>query len=164
MATLVEIRKAAQQGNHKAMAAFSFLKQYIQRNPPGSKHRLSAPNRQAIAHLKTAVAAEDVEMLIQVLPTVGKDLIASNGAAVVMANGPNLDKPRLTLIAEALGEKFKKAFITGFRLGGEDEVKVLAPKVPPEERGALQIGWAVGLARKIQAVRISGIPLVVLSK
>jgi len=150
MAVIVMVAKKAKEGNARAQVAFQSLKKYILSHPPGFK-KLPKANREAFVFLKAANHESDFGAMTEIIPTVGRGVEPACGAAVVLANGQMLDKPRLTAISDATGAK--KAFVTGFRRGGRTNLNKVLSQIPKEEMRAFYIGWIVGFARGIQACR-----------
>lgn len=137
IATIVETRKAAERGIARAKFAFGELSKYI-RNHPISK-RVSFGEEQPIVALKTQIEAPSNLHYGAAVSGLVKD----NTSIIVLANGPELTEEKVTSISQFCPEK--DSFMAGF--GGD--------------RSALatqsgKVGWFVGLARKIQAVRMPG--------
>ena len=91
--------------------------------------------------------------IFQLLRTDGSHFLAS---CIILANGPDLDRPRVETIAENFGED-SMFFAKGFALCAEPrKVSAFGQELDSDQRRALRIGQCVGCARMIQKVRTDG--------
>jgi hypothetical protein len=83
-------------------------------------------------------------------------------AIVTLANGPNLlkdgERNLLDSVKQSFPEPEQKAFVFGMR----SELSSL-DQIPPDKQAAFLVGHTLATARKIQAVRLPGVPLKVLA-
>lgn len=157
MGILFLLGKQAKEGNGKAARAVQEIQRYIAANPArptfGVEHAQDTP---LLAKLNHFTQTEDDNQycmaVVRIVP------LCSERAITVLSHGPDVfhDEQRLkTLSCSFGGEDETGAF--GYGLIGEE--------IDPQTEGqakAWHVGRCVGLARKIQAVRI-GAPLAVLN-
>lgn len=137
IAIIIETRKAAERGVARAKFAFGELSKYI-RNHPVSK-RISFGEESPIIALKTQIQAPSALHYGAAVSGLVKD----KAAIVVLANGPEITPERVSCICECCPEK------DSFNAGFSGDRSALATQ-------SGKLGWFVGLARKLQAVRLPG--------
>lgn len=154
MSILQEIGKRAKAGDEKAKHAVVLVKDFIKAHPPGITY-VPSKVRDFFSHLKGAIKSlnpyEYATSLLTLIPR-QKDLYATS---LALANGPDLNKggpanPRI------------RSLIASYPTGGEREVFKAAmmnqQKTCDQYPEACKTGKAVGLAKRIQAVR-KGAPI-----
>lgn len=173
MALLQRIGENAKRGNPRARMAAYLCDAYIRNHPPGSFG--ADPGRQRVhvsGLLGTVTQAiktrpEPVEYssaLHALLPGV-LAVVDPSDAAVIVSNGPDLtdkENSRISAILAAFhSDEEKKAFVAGART---DALKTVLAKVSTNAKAACAIGYIIGLARRIQLVRLPNTPISVFSK
>lgn len=150
-ATIIEVRKAAEQGNPEAQEAFRVLHDVI--TGGGGAGEFGADQSVALVAASQKDASDPYRYPVtvaQLLRTDGEHFLAS---ALLLANGPPLDKTRVDAIAQNFGPEVG-LFAWGYRLAAEpDRARAFGRGLSPEERRVLSVGRCVGRARAIQGVR-----------
>jgi hypothetical protein len=170
MAIICEVRDNAKKGDPKAKQAFKLLDQYTREhanNPENLNHYDSTMGDDEAADLASTMCGEEVDYAVAIRQKAPAAIQASNRKAIVtLANGPSLLPGERNLVRE-VGETFqteeeKEAFILGARFCA----KALAAMqdMTHEAQHALLLGYVLGTARKIQAVREPNMPISVQSR
>lgn len=157
MGILFMLGKQAKQGNRKAARAVQEIQRYIQANPVKSSFGAEVPNDgpllKKLNHFtQTDDNREYCMAVVKLVP------LCSERAITILSHGPDVFHDELRL--QCLSTSF----------GGEDETGafgygLIGEEIDPQTDGqakAWHVGRCIGLARKIQAVRI-GAPLGVLN-
>ena len=180
MATLNEIRKAAQRGNQKAQMGFEAVKAYIQKNPTEANRkamekdvRISGEARQVLKDLRKVTkkssmmgaenasvpdpaTARDTCIIVLALPTVGGER-ALNAGCVLLANGPKLTDARIRQIGEAIKDESMRAYfyryIVNYCPTGRE------PELPSQLDAIAKAGRVIGQARALQIARLPNSPV-----
>lgn len=174
MATILEVGNAARKGGERAKAAYRMLKQYIDTHPAhentfGEEIVLAQQNRALVHTLSSAIEqstpVQYVSAVMALVPSVGFDSL--DKASVTLANGPDISSSEseyLTAVNESFPEEERKAFQFGLKNSSNlSKILAVAQKANDKENKALQIGYSMGVARRIQAVRHDNAPISVLS-
>lgn len=175
MGTLAMVRINAKKGDPRAKYTLAFLTKWIEQNPPETNKfgaELLVPSAQKeLVILSHAIQTENPEeystAVLALVPS--KGLPALECAAVTLANGPNIfehaGQERVVAISDALPEGMeRKAFLFGLSNSGKlSKLAAIAARVMPAVNRAMQLGFAVGLARRIQGVRLNNVPIALLS-
>lgn len=169
MALLQRVGENARRGVPRAQVAFSLCQEYMNTHGPNT---FGAERRQVRGLLGTVsnaikTRAEPLEYssaLHALLPGI-LSVVDPSDAAVIIANGPQLygkDNERLSAILAAFPtDDERKAFTSG---ASTDYVEKALQKVTPPLKPACAIGYIVGLARRIQLVRLPETPISAFSK
>lgn len=173
MGTLCLVRENAKRGEARAIYTRDFLVKYIDANPPPENRfgqELLAPaTNKAISALAQAIQSEDpVEYSTAVLAlTPGNSTDALEKTAVALANGPELwePNPRISALQAMFTTPLEaKAFAYSFQYSNQlSRLLSIAISALPTVKRAMQIGYAVGLARRIQGIRRDDVPIATLS-
>ncbi len=167
MAIICEVRDNAKKGDPKAKQAFKLLDQYTRETSHKMNHNdsTSSVGDDEAADLAASMGGEDFAgAVIEKGPAA---IEASNRKAIVtLANGPSLLPVAGYNPIRDIGQRFqtdeeKDAFILGAKFCG----KALAAmqEMSHEAQHALMLGYVLGTARKIQAVRLPNVPISVQS-
>lgn len=99
--------------------------------------------------------------LVNIAPEIAKNSVPK--AIVTLANGPTLleradQEPLIKLIADSIEDPDAR---TAFAIGVKhsDQVAEAAKRLPPQCQAMLRLGYLLGQARKIQAVRLKKTPV-----
>lgn len=176
MSVLVAVRNAAERGNERATMAKDIIAKYIDTHPIDGTPNIGAENsviqnslEKVKGFIKRAFERSPFHYAVTVKES-ANCLPIDSGYVVRLANGPILlsKKDELNPHVTAIFKTFQtpieqKAF--GFALKTQDKGKVigLCQRVSSLEQNALKIGYAVGLAKRIQAVRLPTTPIAILS-
>lgn len=166
LATIVLIRKAAVKGSERAKRGLRALEHYARKNKISTTSfgrdtsRLSASLDK---HHETSLEySSAIRAIVPVLA--GKD---PDCAIVTLANGPELlgeKNETVEKLSQGLSEAARKAFRYGFSNSYHSaKVASVAHRLSEGERESLQLGYCVAMAKRIQAVRLPGTPIKVLS-
>jgi len=176
MAMIVMVRESAHAGSQRAKQAFRALMQYIKTNPIGkSSFGFDAATEHSAERVADALEAAIDESdplhystaLVALVPSIGME--SAERAAVILSNGPALfgaddSNPRITAVKGAFcSPREQQAFVYGFRNSNSvAQIMAAGSGMSPAEGRALQVGYTLGYARAIQAVRQPNIPIAVL--
>jgi len=165
MAMLQMVGENARKGVPKAKAAAAAVARYIADNPaPISNWEEGAS---IIGILKNPDNSdEDVFETLLALPRF-EDSNLIQTACVVLSMGPNWDNPRVHALDNLLapGTPMKDTFRMGLENAGEPSViQPTMRRLQPELAGYLCAGHCIGMARKIQIMRLPDSPVGILCK
>lgn len=167
MAIICEVRDNAKKGDPTAKKAYKLLEAYTARNPHQNLNSFD-PNigEDEACDLATQICGEDYgAAVIEAVPAVISQSPAK--AVVTLANGPSLlPQEDGTNLIRTVAEKFedpelRQAFATGAK--HTVEALPLLKSMSHDAQHALFLGYILGQARCIQAVRETDTPLSVLS-
>lgn len=161
VAILVQIRENAKKGIPRALDAYAACRKYIKLHPVTDKSFFAGEPAPAlempspIRLLSTNLAKSPNEnhyaaIVAAFVPNTGTSIQSVENTATVLANGPVITEEMIKRIVGMIDKK--EIFFIGLTCD-EDKAKELAVKVSPDGRKALQLGYAVGLARKLQDLR-----------
>lgn len=169
MANIVLVRKNKNK-NFRANRAYKLIYGYIKANPPkvsrvGFNGEIGEDLDKSINSLVTYIKKQNPTAFVAALKgmvlEIGKYAISS------LANGPNLlgDKNKyITETESSYSGNEKKAFKLGYNCSDDSgRVARYSRKIDKKSRAALAIGCMVGMARRIQAVRLPESPISILS-
>lgn len=171
MSQLCLVREEAEKGNKGAQRSLAILLDYIQKHPIESTSRFGDEMRRdneadRLSELMFATMGNEdsyPRAVINLVPEIAKNDF--NKAIVTLANGPSLLGNGEVIIAIAntfTDEQVRAAFARGVKyceLAMKDGYKEL----PPECQAMVRLGYLLGSARKIQAIRHPNIPISALS-
>jgi hypothetical protein len=169
MALLQRVGENARKGVPRAQVAFSLCQEYMNTHGPNTFGAERTQVRGLLGTVSNAIKVrkEPLEYstaLHALLPGI-LTIVDPSDAAVIIANGPQLygkDNARLTAILAAFPtEDERKAFTAG---ASTDHVNIALQKVSHPLKPACAIGYIVGLARRIQLVRLPETPISAFSK
>lgn len=174
MATILEVGKAARSGIERAQLSYRMLKRYIETHPArentfGEEIVLAQQNRALVHTLSTSIEhaspVQYVSAVTALVPSVGFDSLAK--ASVTLANGPDIassSSEYLAAVEASFPDDERKAFEFGLKNSScLSKILECSKRVSDKENKALQIGYSMGVARRIQAVRHENVPISVLS-
>lgn len=168
LAILVKVRQNAEKGAPRAKRAFGILLNYAKRNTAEQStdigtetHGIFGALRTTLARVTPSQPEKYAAIATSFIPGSGKNTRAVVNAAGAFANGPRINHDLLNHVSMAIGDdNAKEAFAFGFENSGHRDIIMKAAKeAPPRERTALQIGYTLGLAKRIQDVREPNCPL-----
>lgn len=166
LAMICEIRDRAKAGNPRAKKSFQALEHFIKQNPFTQKPHFGQESVEVdllCQDVQSCFAGEAdyVETVTTKMPEIAS--LNVNKAVVTLANGPNLlpenGLSKVKEVSDALGDEDKQA---AFKQGYQHGMREL-DGVPEHLREAFILGHLFGTARRIQAVRIPGVPVSILS-
>lgn len=169
MALLQRIGENARRGVPRAQVAFGLCQEYMNTHDPNSFGAERRQVRGLLGTVSNAIRkrAEPLEYstaLHALLPGI-LTVVDPSDAAVIISNGPELigkDNERLSAILAAFPtDDERKAFAAG---ASTDHVDQALQKVKVALKPACAIGYIVGLARRIQLVRLPETPISAFSK
>lgn len=183
MAMLTEIGSAAKNPqNPKARRALRLVHEFIEMHPAESAQvgALALPPPSSVMksidrNSRSKNRLHYSTSMVTLLPNVGRNFDDVTAAAILLANGPTLlcrkdiigmANPRIKAIHDVFGhEKEKEAFAYGFTHSVHTKrIVMMMRKLSTEEVSALRVGHSVGLAQRIQAVRLDDTPIALLSR
>jgi hypothetical protein len=153
-AMIVEVAKAAKAGIKRAQAAFAALKDYIDRHPAKDVRQTVGIGAEEAETLSVLRAVPDHAPVL--LAGLGQGLAAVLAAVILLADGPPLTRDRLdNMSAVAPTTDAQQAFIFGAVHAGHPNLHTtLTRALPPAGMAFVAAGEAVGMARKLQIVRL----------
>jgi hypothetical protein len=163
-ALICEIRDRAKAGSPKAKKMAAALAAYIQKNPIQSFMSFGQEELeidQLCEEVNSCFGSEEYPEIVKLkVPDIASRSV--NKAVVTLANGPSLlsrhGSTLLQDVSATLEEDEQKAFITGYRHGVEE-----LNSIPRNLQLPFILGHILGSAKRIQAVRLPGMPISVLS-
>jgi hypothetical protein len=175
MAMLMMIRQAAQAGKPRAKIAYDILRVYIKDHPSvGTPRQLPKPQRRSQAEVfqavKKAVQTNNPlhygTAIVSLVPSSGTTVEDATVMGTILANGPPLTRARIQAILGALEDPGSRRILTtAIRLSDKlGDLLKLSKQLPPEGRRALRIGYSLGLAQRLQQVRLPETPMSVYSQ
>jgi len=143
------------------------ISKYIEQHPVSESlfGAEKTPNNQVIKQLGAMVESPNPmqasSALLTLLPASNLD---SMQTAVMLCNGPSLlgsPNPRISAISDALpDDSQKKALLAGIKYcTSSASIFKLGKDMTADQARALQIGYAIGIARRIQTVRLPESPI-----
>jgi hypothetical protein len=171
IASISIVTKQAKQGNPKSKVAYQAIETYIKKNPVKvytsfgyDVLRETLADERAV-DLESAMGNDYTKAIIGVAPQVAIKSVPK--AIVTIANGPSLLQQDSSTLIDELGknfsdEKLRRAFALGVKHC--DAAMAQIQKLPPECHSPLMIGYLIGMARRIQAIRLPNVPVSVLCR
>ncbi len=165
---IVMIRKSVKKGSAKASAAFKAVQDYIKEHPIGPMKLVSIHGEQKESTSqalvkRTAQATDSVQYAAQIaayVPAIGADIDACYLASVILANGREISKADVENIASTYAKEAKQNFWYGFKRAlFSNEILVRASKIDDESRKAMQVGYTISLAQRLQYIRRPNTPI-----
>ncbi len=153
---LTKTRENAAKGNPRAQVALGFMMSAVKSTPP--KSRVGGFFSSALGTLRDKIRRvgnpkEYAAHVVAHVPEVGSSVRDATNAAQAISRGPAIGKDIIGEIHAAFGaENEKKAFWFGARAPASKLVQV-CKNCSDKERRAIQVGYSVGLARRLQAAR-----------
>lgn len=169
MANIVLVRKNKKK-NFRAAKAFSLIKNYIDEHPPKEVVRVGFNGDletldKSIVRLSDYIKKKNPTAFVAAVK--GMILDIGKYSITALANGPGLlgDKNiYITEVEKSYPASEKKAFKIGYNYSNDSaRIARYSRKIDKNSRTALAIGCMVGMARRIQAVRLPETPISVLS-
>jgi hypothetical protein len=174
MAQMCLVREHAEKGHPGAKRSMAALTNYVKRHPIESTSRFGDEIRRdneadRLAELMFATMGNEEaypRAVINLAPEIAKNDF--NKAIVTLANGPSLlgngnDVPIILAIANSFtDDQIRAAFARGVKYC-ENAMKDGYKELPPECQSMVRLGFLLGSARKIQAVRLPNVPISALS-
>lgn len=129
----------------------------------GAELRKSAEADRLARLMTSTMGSEEVypRALVNMAPEIAKNSVSK--AVVTLANGPSLlergvQEPLIKVIADSIEDpQAREAFALGVK--HSDQVAAAAQDLPPQCQAMLRLGYLLGQARKIQAVRLRQTPV-----
>lgn len=179
-AMLVAVRQNAERGIPRAKLMLALCLAYAKAPQStalatvGNDRAIQKDSHGPISTLKRALAGcqnanHYAATVATHVPAAGGSMLAAQSAATALSHGPTINGEMLTCCKQAIGSgPAQNLFVNGYKLSANPgKVLELASAVAqetkdPELMRALQTGYSLGLAKRLQAVR-GGAPLKVLS-
>jgi hypothetical protein len=158
IAMLIQIRKNAAAGVPRAKAAFVACKEYLSQHPMTDTFEgepegslLEEPSQLKLLG-NGIIESPSLDHYAAVISALylGDSFQDSENVATVLANGPEITADAVKKILEMIEEK--RLFLVGLR-SDENTIANAASQVGYEGKKALQLGYAVGLGKRLQMVR-----------
>lgn len=153
---LTKTRENAEKGNPRARFALNHMMAAVKSTPP--RARVGGFFSSSLATLRDKIRRvgnpkEYAAHVVEQVPEVGNSVRDATNAAQAISRGPAIGKDIIGAIHASFGaENEKKAFWFGARAPVDKLVQV-CQKCGENERRAVQIGYSVGLARRLQLAR-----------
>lgn len=166
MADIIKGKELAARGSKQAKFGLRLIAEYIKKHPI-NKPTFSGDKKPStvlgtIQRASSGTNLHYATVIVALVPNAGDKSL--NDIAVTVANGPALTNQRLKEVTHVITSgECRKAFAYGLK-NDSGKIKALAKSMNPECLCAMQTGYALGVARRIQAVRDSNVPISVLSK
>lgn len=179
VAMLIMVKKSAGMGSKRAKEALKVITEYIKSHPVNGKCKVgfgcTPATQRVINRLHSQIGAEPQTYVLAIIDAIPQIPDASH-AAVSLANLGDLlrdkkgkswartqdDNPRIKGMLNKLKPECRAAFLHGMQSCGKPLHKIIVPN----DRGlqdAMHLGRSVGIARKIQAVRLPEVPISAIS-
>jgi hypothetical protein len=158
-AMLIQIRKNAALGVPRAKAAFTACKEYLRLHPIDESsfegdEDISLPERPSQLRLLGTSLSQtpslDHYAAVIVALYLGDSFQDCENVAAIIADGPEVTAETVKKILAMINEK--RLFIVGLK-SDENTVMNAAAQTGYEGKKALQLGYAVGLGKRLQMVR-----------
>jgi hypothetical protein len=167
--TIVATRAEALRGNPVSKVGFEHIYRYAKRVPVrqyvsfGAEMALDQKTDGLAIQAQHELQNDYQKALVEHIAPLA--LLHPDKAVVTVANGPTLlksdaMKPRILEFAEKLTPNQRTAFSLGVKYC--TQATQYAKQLPPDCRQALLLGIILGMARKLQAVRIDTAPISIL--
>ncbi len=168
MSVLAMVRNAAKKGNNRAKRTMNLMVAYIKKNPVDHAPNVGFDIKRLGQSFHNAIEKANpwgwAAAVKTHMPTLAKK--SMDGAIVRLANGPNLLGPTnaniKAMVTAYPNDVMRKAFSFGLT-GQIAKILDACQKISPDECQAMQTGFCVGMAKRIQAIRQPKTPLSVLS-
>jgi len=153
---LTKTRENAAKGNARAQYALNHMMAAVKSTPP--RARIGGMFSSALGTLRDKIRRvgnpkEYAAHVVAHVPDVGNSVRDATNAAQAISRGPAIGNDIIGEIHAAFGaENEKKAFWFGARAPVTKLVEV-CKNCSEEERRAVQVGYSVGLARRLQLAR-----------
>jgi len=162
IATIEEIRDAANRGSPKAVAGFQAILEYIKAHPVA--HETSQAAQECLGRLKFYQNPPHIHLkALRLLPLVGEPTDIGTACAI-LSRGPRLDKSRVSNIAGCIGsEEGLAVFNQAYQSAGKGEVLGPMSRYLDEKGlGFLCAGHCIGMGSKLQLTQHENVPLSIL--
>jgi hypothetical protein len=171
LALIICVRENAGKGNALAKKSLGMITDYAKSNPPGRRPSSQSQVHGAFSSLlarlrdwaKRVTSPEDyVKTVVAQVPKLGPTIADTLQASHALANGPPIDATLLQSVQAALPtDPEKKAFAFAAQSAGTPKAIAAAASnsKDPVVKAALQLGFALGQARRVQLVRSPETPL-----
>ncbi len=153
---LHKTRENAAKGSQRAQVALSHMMTAVKSTPP--KARIGGIFASALGTLRDKIRRvgnpkEYAAHVVAHVPDVGNSVRDATNAAQAISRGPAIGKEIIGELHAAFGgENEKKAFWFGARAPVQKLIET-CKNCSEEERRAVQVGYSVGLARRLQLAR-----------
>lgn len=182
MGMIASVRDQAEEGNPRAEKTMMCMKAYIYEHPASDvgaegKGLPDQRTRELLHSLGQGITSDDPEhyqaAVSMYIPETRRNIDALDAAGVLLANGPTLladaegPNARISSLADEFGAEdghpVREAFNYGMKRSREPAAIQNAMTVLPKKGvDAMCVGYAMGLAKRIQAVR-KGAPIAIYS-
>jgi len=174
LATMVQVHKNAGKGDPKAKAAHEIMLRYARAtedDKPGDVPSISGRFSSALAMLRDGIKKvksplEYVRHVRMNVPQVGVSIRDAANSAQAISKGPDITESTLQTVESTFTtDRAKEAFRAAEQACGNvrELTKSAASTNDPQDKNALQMGFVMGLARRMQIVRAGG-PIAAYSK
>jgi hypothetical protein len=155
VAMIVQVRKNAEKGNPRALRMRSLLKDAIEGKMSQVGHSGSplAMLRDGIKQVRDP--EEYASHVAAYAPQVGTDVRSATNAAQAISRGPRVNRTTLSAVQATFGsEPEQKAFAWGAKVASPRPIVAMCKQcTTPEAKTAMQMGYTMGFARRLQAAR-----------
>jgi hypothetical protein len=167
IAMIMMIRESAAKGSKRAVYTLKYLTEYVKKHPVKGDCRIGfgcdPMTQRVINAIHSSIGAEPsnhAPVIVKHVPKIENPALA----AVPLANCGSLLHPNNPRI-KAICVLFTDDQIDAFEYGRENcfEDSSMHGDLTPEDQAALHIGKTVGIAQRIQAVRLPNTPVAILS-
>jgi hypothetical protein len=161
MAIIANVGKNARAGHTVAKSAYSYILDFIKRNPAPSPMGAEECNYIGVFR---AAGDNDPGLVARALCTIpasgNPDLISAS--IVALSNSCPWDKNRVSTYDSIFGGEANRYWRFGYAFSGSPELQ--KHRFTGPEIGVVCAGPCIGTARKIQLARLKGMPISVLGK
>lgn len=167
IAMIMMIRESAKNGSKRAVYTLKYLTKYVKKHPVKGDCRIGfgcdPMTQRVINAIHSSIGAEPeshAPIVVKHIPKISDPTLAASSLANC-GSLLNLNNPRIKAICVLFTEDQIDAFEYG-RVNCFEETSVHG-ELAPEDEAALHIGKTVGIAQRIQAVRLPGTPIALIS-
>lgn len=167
--TIVAVRENAERGNPTSQQALSCIEKYAKSHPVREyvtfgEEKLREDRADVLGNAASQGLQNDYVSTVKgQIPSLARCCLPK--AVTLLADGPTLlrndaAKPLIIEIAETLTPEQRKAFSAGVKHARR--AAPLMRGLPPDCKDALILGVVIGMARKVQAIRVDSAPIRIL--
>jgi hypothetical protein len=156
---IVEIRKNRDRGNPQADASYRYMMDYIRKNPPapqmsfGSEGR--CPSFQKLKKVRDLKGKPYGRFVVKFVLNMGKNVEDSKLAAHILAQGRAIDWVALRDVLGSTPSQVRPAF----RVGYQTPQQINQVEASPVDLKMMQLGYILGLAEKVQKLKMPDTPI-----
>lgn len=164
VALICQVRENRKKGNPKAAIAYDYMMSYVNKRPAKKQDYFGCCHETSFSPLVRAKEAKGLvygKTLVKFVLDMGQSIDDSRLAAYILATGRPIDRKVLRSVLACTPSPIRPAFGQGYR----DPNGSLRQRrrLSPEGVKCLQLGYILGVAKRVQDIQDSKVPLGTLS-